>query len=325
MENLTPYYQDSFGRKFRSLRIGLTQACNFQCIYCVPKGFSLKKLPTELGANDLFFLTNQLIKACGIKKIRLTGGEPFLYQDLEKFLLLTSKLPVVKSITTNGLLLEKNLFLLKKAGYQKINVSLDSLNLQNFQTFTLRKGLKKVLNAIEKACQLNFQLKINVVPMKSLNEDQILPLLDFCLDLGIECRYIELMKMGHVNGNFFEKYFFSMKKILTTIKKKYSFTPAPKNNAAETAKRFLIANRGYFGIIPNHSEPFCKDCDRLRLISNGNLYGCISNTKHHCLTNLLHLSPKESQEKLTRILPIAMQSKQRIFAGTKIYMQEIGG
>lgn len=319
-----PSLTDEFDRKFRSLRVSLTQACNFQCVYCVPQGLSLKKLPQELAPAELFFLTQQILKSCGIKKIRLTGGEPLLYQGLQDFLNATNKLSVEKSITTNGLLLEKNLQLLWQCGYKRINISLDSLRSESFQVLSRRKGMSKILNALEKASEIGFSLKINVVPMKSINEDQILPLLDFCLQRNIECRYIELMQMGHINKKVFEKYFISMQEILMQISTKYQFHKI-ETDVSATAQKFQIAPQSTFGIIPNYSAPFCQHCDRLRITSDGKLYGCISSRDHHCLKHLLQKSPKECQEELQKILPLAMKSKKKTFVGTEIFMQEIGG
>ena len=317
-------YNDEFSRTFGSLRVSLTQACNFQCTYCVPQGLSLKKLNDELSAKDLFFLTQALVKTAGITKLRLTGGEPLLYQDLENFISLIKGLPLEdKSITTNAIFLEKYLPLLWNGGFRRINISLDSLDEEIFVKMSHRKGLKKILQAIEKALEMGFRIKINMVPMKNLNEEQIITLLDFCLERNIECRYIELMKMGHIK-NVFEKFFISMKELLEIISQKYDFqkSDAPMDSVAQ---RFEIIGKGFFGIIPNYSAPFCQNCNRLRLTSDGRIYGCISNTNNQSITHLLKLKPPEYEEKLKRILLGAMESKQKVFVGTDTYMQQIGG
>ena len=317
-------YTDDFGRTFASLRVSLTQACNFQCSYCVPAGLHLKKLPDELNASSLFCLTESLVKVANIQKLRLTGGEPLLYANLESFVELLKKLQLKdKSITTNGILLEKHLDLLWESGFKRLNLSLDSLEEKSFTQMSKRKGLKKVLQAIEKALQKGFSIKINVVPMKLLNDNQILPLLDFCLENKIECRYIELMKMGHL-GPVFNKYFISMEQILAEIKTKYKIkkATAPLDSVAQ---RFEIVNKGFFGIIPNLSAPFCSNCNRLRLTSDGRVYGCISNTKNHSIKHLLDCSAETRQQELMKILPEAMKSKQKVFVGAETYMQQIGG
>ena len=179
------------------------------------------------------------------------------------------------------------------------------------------------MQAIEKALEMGFRIKINMVPMKNLNEEQIITLLDFCLERNIECRYIELMKMGHIK-NVFEKFFISMKELLEIISQKYDFqkSDAPMDSVAQ---RFEIIGKGFFGIIPNYSAPFCQNCNRLRLTSDGRIYGCISNTSNQSITHLLKLKPPEYEEKLKRILLGAMESKQKVFVGTDTYMQQIGG
>ena len=315
--------KDKFSREFRSLRVSLTQACNFQCTYCVPKGLFLKKLAGELSAKQLFFLTSQIVKASKIQKLRLTGGEPLLYSSLAIFLRSTKKLKIEKSITTNGFFLEKYLDLLWECGYKRINISFDSLAQEGFYKLARRKALTKVLQAIEKACICGFALKLNVVPMNGLNSNQIIPLLDFCLKRKIECRYIELMQMGHISG-IFKQYFVSMQEILDIISKKYTFSRVT-TSLSSTSQRFQIPNKGFFGIIPNNSAPFCQNCDRLRLTSDGKLYGCISNTKNNTLRYLLALSKEDCQKELKNILPQAMKSKKEFFVGAKTFMQEIGG
>ena len=137
-------YNDEFSRTFGSLRVSLTQACNFQCTYCVPQGLSLKKLNNELSAKDLFFLTQALVKTAGITKLRLTGGEPLLYQDLENFISLIKGLPLEdKSITTNAIFLEKYLPLLWNGGFRRINISLDSLD----EEIYIFKFCSRIMNA----------------------------------------------------------------------------------------------------------------------------------------------------------------------------------
>ncbi len=315
-------YNDEFSRVFGSLRVSLTQACNFQCTYCVPQGLSLKKLNSELNAKELFFLTKALIKTAAITKLRLTGGEPLLYGDLKCFLDLLQKLPLKdKSLTTNAVLLEKYLPALWDSGFRRINISLDSLDEKIFLKMSHRKGLDRVLRAIDKALEMGFFLKINMVPMKNLNEEQIVTLLDFCLERNIECRYIELMKMGHIK-NVFEKFFISMEELLEKISQKYHFQKrdAPIDSVAQ---RFEIKGKGFFGIIPNYSAPFCQHCNRLRLTSDGKIYGCISNTRNQSITHLLNC--RNYEEELKKILLSAMESKQKTFVGADTYMQQIGG
>lgn len=317
-------YKDGYGRKFASLRVSLTQACNFQCSYCVPIHLKLKKLPNELSAPELFELTSALVLSANIKRIRLTGGEPLIYFDLVKFLELLKKLDVEeKSLTTNGLFLSNYIDLLWDSGFRRLNISLDSLDKNGFKQISNRKGLAKVLNSIELGLKKGFSFKINVVPMKSINEEQILPLLDFCLERNIECRYIELMKMGHL-WPVFDKYFISMEIILNKIRKKYNFKKVTTPIYA-TAQKFEIENKGFFGIIPNMSAPFCNNCDRLRLTSDGKVYGCISNTRNHSIRHLLTMNTEQQIKEVEKILLKSMESKQNAFIGATTYMQQLGG
>jgi cyclic pyranopterin phosphate synthase len=170
------------------------------------------------------------------------------------------------------------------------------------------------------------KLKINMVPMRHKNRDQILPLLEFCLERGIELRYIELMNMGHLQHNAaFDAEFISMQEILDLISTRYQFarTDAPFDS---TAARFEIPGSGVFGIIANESEPFCRTCTRLRVSSNGFLYGCLSNSASHDLRPVIALPDDLARAKLQQILGLALADKQTLsFRGEVTVMKFIGG
>ncbi len=173
------------------------------------------------------------------------------------------------SLTTNGQLILKKKEVLIESGIKRMNVSLDTLDPVRFKSIARSGDLDTVLAGMEAMLDAGIKLKVNMVPMRSQNADQVVPLLDYCLDRGIELRYIVLMQMGHLLGSYgFTQDYMSMASLLDLISDKYEFarTDAPYDS---TAVRFDIPNRGQFGIIANESASFCRSCTRLRLSSDG--------------------------------------------------------
>lgn len=318
---------DRFGRRFRNLRISLTAACNYACTYCVPNGKRLMPAAQELSADALVFAVRLLADAAGIEKVRLTGGEPLLSPKFDEVLPAVIALPLEDvSVTTNGQLVLRKLDVIRRSGLRRINVSLDTLDPERFRQIARGGDLATVLAGIEALRQAGLRIKINMVPMRSSNLDQILPMLDFCLERGFELRFIELMSMGHLRqGNAFARDFIGMPEILELISTRHGFTrtDAPFDS---TASRFEIPGVGYFGVIANESEPFCRTCTRLRLSSNGLLYGCLSSARAHDLKPVLELPEDQALARIQSLLVTALGDKQDLsFKGEVTVMKFIGG
>ena len=318
---------DHLGRQFRNLRLSLTAACNYACTYCVPDGKRLLPANAELEADEMVRAVRLLIDTAGIDKLRITGGEPLLTPKFDTLLPEVMRLGLEDvSVTTNGQLLPRKAQLIVNAGLKRINVSLDTLNAEHFRDIARSGDLATVLRGIDLMLEAGLKVKVNMVPMRHKNDDQILPLLDYCLERGIELRFIELMNMGHLQGNaLFEVQFFSMQDILDLIATRYEFarTDAPFDS---TAARFEIPGAGVFGIIANESEPFCRTCSRLRLSSNGKLYGCLSNARSHDMTEVLKLPDALAMVRLQKMLDSALGDKQLAsFSGEVTVMKFIGG
>ena len=268
-----------------------------------------------------------LIEAAGIKKIRLTGGEPLLSP---KFDLVTRQMQEFElddvSITTNGQLLPRKIDVISSSGLKRINVSLDTLDESYFRKISRSGDLKTVLTGISMLQERGISVKVNMVPMRGHNDEQILPMLNYCLKNDIELRFIELMKMGHLqHSREFNAQFFGLADILKLIGDKYDFEQleSPKDS---TAIRYCVEGRGRFGIIANESEPFCGGCNRLRLSANARIYGCLSSSKSHDVRKLLSLPREAALEKMTEILGFAIASKQQTsFRGETTVMKFIGG
>ncbi len=318
---------DHLGRQFRNLRLSLTAACNYACTYCVPDGKRLLAANAELEADEMVKAVGLLIDTAGIDKLRITGGEPLLSPKFDEILPEVMQMDLADvSLTTNGQLLPRKAPLIIEAGLKRINISLDTLDEKAFRDIARSGDLATVLNGIDLMLEAGIKVKLNMVPMRGKNDHQILPMLDYALARGIELRFIELMNMGHLQGNaLFERQFYGMDEILELIAEHYEFTRA-QAPLDSTAARFEISDRGMFGIIANESEPFCRTCSRLRLSSNGKLYGCLSNAKSYDLRDILNLPEPQAVAQLQSILGNALADKQLAsFRGEVTVMKFIGG
>ena len=317
---------DRLGRRFRNLRVSLTAACNYACTYCVPDGKRLVPAKNELSATDLLRAVTLLQQATGVDKVRITGGEPLVTPKFDDFLLGVMKLPLEDvSLTTNGQFLRQKRDVIVESGIRRINVSLDTLNPVRFRQIARGGDLATVLAGIDLMLDAGVGVKVNMVPLRSHNASDVLPMLEYCLDRGIELRFIELMRMGHLlNSNAFQADFYSMESLLDAIGEKYEFarTDAPYDS---TAVRFQIPGKGVFGIIANESEPFCSSCTRLRLSSDGHLYGCLSNSNNHYIGDLITRPLHIALPGLQNILVRALDDKKLAFQGEVTVMKFIGG
>ncbi len=318
---------DAHGRRFRNLRISLTAACNYACTYCVPDGKRLQAAQAELSADEMGYAIQLLIEAAGIEKVRITGGEPLLSPKFDTLLPAIMQLPLDDvSITTNGQLVPRKSALIINSGVRRINVSLDTLDADRFRLIARSGDLATVLLGIEQLLAAGIKIKINMVPMRTENVDQILPMLDYCFERGIELRFIELMNMGHLKvSNQYTQDFFGMDEILERIGEHHEFTrtDAPYDS---TAVRYEVPDQGFFGIIANESEPFCSSCTRLRLSSNGRLYGCLSSATSYDMREVLTLPKHQALARLQRLLVLSLAEKQSVsFKGEVTVMKFIGG
>ncbi|MES2429405.1 MAG: radical SAM protein [Bacteroidota bacterium] len=309
---------DIYNRNFKSLRISLLNRCNFSCTYCTMGEDDITE-HTSIEANNLLDTVKKLHNVLKLETIRLTGGEPLLYHDL---------VPVIKGIkqlgiedvklTTNGFLLERMANSLKDAGMHSINVSLDAMDEDVFFLMSKRSDVQRILKGIEAAQAVGLQVKINAVVMKGINENQLLPLVDYAFSRNIAIRFLEVMAMGHLHNDPL-KYLFTENEILNIIATKYNFKKMKRNNSS-TANYWQTDSGNVFGIIANESEPFCKDCNRLRLDSEGNMYGCLSSN------HPISLKDVNDDEALVEKLQQAMEQKQLVkFVGSDLSMLQIGG
>ena len=273
---------DKLGRPIRDLRISVTDRCNFRCAYCMPK---------EVFGDDYIFLPKnellsfeeierfaKLFALLGVKKLRLTGGEPLMRRDLPKLVEKLMKIEGIEDIglTTNGVLLKQYAQPLYDAGLRRLNMSLDALDPKVFGTLNGR-GIKPelILSNIDHAQKIGFEIKVNMVVQKGVNEQEILPMAAYFKERGITLRFIEFMDVGNDNGWSFEKVV-TKKEIYEKISTVYDIEPAEEDYYGEVAKRYRYLDNGaQVGFITSVSESFCSTCTRSRLSSDGKLYTCL--------------------------------------------------
>ncbi len=319
---------DRQGRRFRNLRVSLTAACNYACTYCVPDGKRLVAAQDELPADSLVRGVAYLMEAAGIERLRVTGGEPLVSPKLDAFLQGVSRLGLQDiAITTNGQLLSKKLPLLLDCGIRRLNVSLDTLDADAFRRIARGGDLATVLKGLDEARAAGLKIKLNMVPLRGQNLDQVVPLLDYCLERGFELRFIELMRMGHLahDPNAFHQQFVSLQELLERIGERHPYIQANAPVDA-TAIRYEVPGQGFFGVIANESVPFCRTCSRLRLSSTGWLHGCLSSSNRHYVGDLLDKPRHQALPALQRLLVRALADKQDVaFSGGVTIMKIIGG
>lgn len=321
MKNSAFDIHDEYDRRFKTLRVSLTNHCNLGCTYCTPleeKNLN-KKNDVNLNVEQLADAVEALHDILELDTVRLTGGEPLLYSGLIPFIKLIKKLniPGIK-MTTNGYILAGKVKALKAAGLTDINISLDAVELHAFYIISRRKNLSKVLDAIEESIDAGLKVKINCVLMKNVNDHQIIPLFRYARDKNISIRFLEVMKMGHLHDSY-QKHLFSQAQILEVLSRQFSFSPVNRTPGA-TANYWRLPDGYQFGIIANESQPFCNDCDRLRLDSYGNIFGCLSSNTPVNITECLH-----DKKELSAHLQTALHHKKTRFYGSKLSMKAIGG
>lgn len=280
--------QDNFGRDHAYLRISLIERCNLRCSYCMPaEGVPLSPKGHLMTSDEIYEIAKTFVKH-GVTKIRLTGGEPLIRKDIPIILDKLATLPVTLSITTNAVIIDKYIDILKKANVNKINISLDSLDRKKFKQITLRDQFEKVYANLLVLIKEHFEVKVNVVLLKGFNENEIIDFVNLTKDLPISIRFIEFMPF---DGNKWDiKKMVSYKEIMNHVNSSFNQNEIIRLNDAlnDTSKNYKIKGyQGSFGIISSVTNPFCDSCNRLRLTANGKLKNCLFSSSESDLLNTL--------------------------------------
>jgi GTP 3',8-cyclase len=285
---------DTLNRPLRDLRISVTDRCNFRCVYCMPK---------EVFGSDYQFLQRDQILTFeeitrlarifvlhGVKKIRLTGGEPLVRKDFPHLIAMLAEIPDLDlTMTTNGALLPKFAQALKDAGLKRVTVSLDSLDNEVFKSMNdVDFPVEKVLEGMDAAAAAGLTpIKVNMVVKRGVNEASILPMARFFREKGYILRFIEYMDVGHTNGWRMDDVV-SAKEIIQTIHTEMPLEPVDPNYRGEVANRWRYKDGGgEVGVIASVTQAFCRDCNRARLSAEGKLYTCLFAIKGHDFRDLV--------------------------------------
>ena len=293
---------DTLARPLRDLRISVTDRCNFRCVYCMPKevfGRDFQFLSREelLSFEEVERLTRAFHRH-GVRKVRLTGGEPLVRREVEKLVALLARLPDLDlTMTTNGLLMPQKAAALKAAGLPRITVSLDSLDEAVFQAMNdVGASVASVLRGIEAAEQAGMHpIKINMVVKRGVNESSVLPMVRYFRERGHILRFIEFMDVGHSNGWRLDDVV-PARELVATIDAEFPLEPLEANYRGEVANRYRYRDgAGELGLIASVTQPFCADCSRARLSADGKLYTCLFAVSGTDLRGLLRGGASEDQ------------------------------
>ncbi len=265
--------QDNFGRVHDYLRISLTDKCNLRCIYCMPNEHYDFMRNEHLMSPEEIESIARIFVAYGVKRIRLTGGEPLVRKAFPEILERLSKLPVKLALTTNGIFADKYINQFKAAGLKSVNISFDTLQPERFKALSQRDHYTRVWDNVQLLMDEGFKVKLNVVVMKGKNSDEVIDFVALTQHLPIHVRFIEFMPF---DGNKWElETVHTHEEMLATIEQQYDIVKlADKPNA--TAKSYHVPDfKGTFAVISTVSEPFCSSCNRMRLTADGKMRNCL--------------------------------------------------
>ncbi|OZI10790.1 GTP 3',8-cyclase MoaA [Bacillaceae bacterium SAS-127] len=333
--------RDKLRRPLRDLRLSVTDRCNFRCRYCMPEeifGSDYSFLPSDkiLSFDEMERLV-KIFVSFGVKKIRITGGEPLLRRNLPELIERIDQIDGVEDIalTTNGALLKKHAEALAKAGLSRVSVSLDSLNEERFLAMNGNRGkVKSVLEGIEKAANVGMKVKVNMVVQKGKNDQDIIPMARFFKEEKHTLRFIEYMDVGNSNGWRLDDVT-SKQDILNQVNQFSPIEPMAPNYSGEVATRYrYIDSDQEIGIISSVTDSFCSTCTRARISAEGKLYTCLFATAGTDLRKLLRSG--QSDDAIAEIVENVWShrgdrysdertNQTRPRTNTKVEMSHIGG
>lgn len=296
---------DKFGREIYYLRISVTDRCNYRCIYCMPKdGINWKPMNEILSFEEIVDFV-KVAASLGIRKIKLTGGEPLVRKGVQDLVAMLKSVNGVDeiSLTTNGSLLETYGKQLKDAGLDRITISIDTLKRDKFKLITRLGDLDDVISGVKMLNQLGFEKsKINTVVMKGINDDEILDLVDFAKEVGFDIRFIELMPTDLIDD--WKAHFISIEEIRKKIEEKYVLEPSNKKTNGPAV--YYRSGNIDVGFITPLSHAFCSVCNRIRLTSDGFILPCLG---HPEKVNLKSALRERDFDKVKRLIRYSVEIK----------------
>lgn len=302
---------DQHKRAHDYLRISLTERCNLRCTYCMPEEGNTLAPKSNIMTTDEIYDIAKIFVANGVKKIRLTGGEPLIRRNITTILERLASLPIDLAITTNAVIVDKFVDTFKKYNINNINVSLDTLNEEKFQSITRRNDFKKVYDNILLLVKEGFNVKLNAVLIKGFSDDEIINFIKLTKDLSINIRFIEFMPF---DGNKWDMdKMISHKEVIDRVNNSFKEENVLRieDEKNDTSRNYQIKGyKGSFAIISSVTNPFCDTCNRLRLTADGQLKNCLfSNTESDLLT------PFRAGESIEPIIESAVHKKLKVRGG----------
>ena len=314
IQQTAPSLIDPFGRRIEYLRLSVTDKCNLRCFYCMPKGFKDFEQPDDWLTFDEIQRVIKPFSELGVTKIRLTGGEPLVRKNLARLAQQLTALPGVNdlSLSTNAVLLNKHAEDLQQAGVSRINVSLDTLKPERFKTITGGE-LQPVLAGLMAAKQAGFSpIKINMVAMKGINDDEFEDMVEFCLEHDFTLRFIETMPMG-ATGDEATDHYLDLQTVKKQLAERFDLIPGVMPGGGP-ARYVQIKNTGLrIGFITPISQHFCETCNRVRLSVDGTLYLCLGQDDKVELRPLLRAGISDDELKSVIIRAIALKPEKHEF------------
>ena len=273
---------DTLGRVHRSLRVSVTDRCNIRCFYCMPNENVQFKPRHEILSFEEITRFVDVVAQMGVRRLRITGGEPLVRAELSRLVEQLAALPRVDdlALTTNGILLEEQAGALRRAGLRRINISLDTLEEATFEKISRRTGLRRVLSGIAAAQSAGFEsIRLNAIAIRGLTESEVVPLAGFARERNLELRFIEYMPLD-ADHEWRAADVLDGETIRRTLEAEFGpLLPVAPRHPSQPAVDFEFADgRGRIGLIHPVSQPFCGDCDRLRLTADGHVRNCLFST-----------------------------------------------
>ncbi len=305
---------DPFGRRIEYVRLSLTDKCNLRCFYCMPKGFKDFEQPENWLTFDEIERVIKAFTELGVGRVRLTGGEPLVRKNVAELANRLTALPGLDdlSLSTNATLLEQHALALKQSGISRINVSLDSLKAERFNQIT-GGDLQPVLDGLMAAKQAGFSpIKINMVAMKGINDDEFEDMVEFCLRHDFTLRFIETMPMG-ATGEAATDHYIDLQTVKQTLSKSFELIPGVMPGGGP-ARYVQIKNTDLrIGFITPISQHFCESCNRVRLSTDGTLYLCLGQDDKLELRPLLRAGISDDELKNVLIQAIGLKPEKHEF------------
>ena len=310
MDASSPQLVDRFGRRVDYVRLSVTDRCDFRCVYCMAEDMQFVPRAEVLSLEELFRL-GQAFTQLGVKKIRLTGGEPLVRHNIMHLIEQLGQLQGLEELTlsTNGSQLERMSSDLRQAGIRRINISLDSLDPDKFKRITRTGDLGKVLAGIDRAIATGFdRIKLNAVILKGRNEEEIIDLVDYSVDKGLDISFIEEMPLGLIDDHDRALSFCSSDEVRAIIEQRYSLTESSASTGGPSRYYTLTGSDSRVGFISPHSHNFCHLCNRVRVTVEGRLLLCLGNEHSMDLRSLLR-DESAGPDELRQALVAAMDLK----------------